>query len=57
MASEENGGKPYPAYQVIMNAVQYGMREELQAGEEIMYSSRYGELALRKEDGTVLLIH
>lgn len=54
MASEENGGSPYPAYQVIMEAIQYSMEEELQAGQEIMYSSRYGELALRKEDGTIL---
>lgn len=54
MASEENGGKPYPAYQVIMEAIQYSMEEELQTGQEITYSSRYGELALRKEDGTIL---
>lgn len=54
MASEENGGKPYPAYQVIMEAIRYSMEEELQIGQEITYSSRYGELALKKEDGTIL---
>lgn len=54
MALEENEGKPYPAYEIIMEAVRYSLREELQEGQKVVYSSRYGEIAVRNPDGTVI---
>ena len=54
LAVEENDGIPYPAYEVIMNAVKYSMREELEPGQEVLYSSRQGEIAVRNTDGTVI---
>ena len=54
MSIEENEGKPYPAYQVIMKAVRYSLEEELQKGQEVVYSSRYGEIVIRNTDGTML---
>ena len=54
LAAEENNGIPLPAYEVIMEAVQYSLQEELEPGQQVLYSSRYGELALKKPDGTVI---
>lgn len=54
LASEENNGIPLPAYEVIMNAVKYSLREELDAGQQVLYSSRYGEIAVKNSDGTVI---
>lgn len=54
MSIEENDGKPYPAYEVIMEAVRYSLEEELQEGQKVVYSSRYGEIAIRNTDGTVI---
>ena len=54
MSIEENDGRPYPAYEVIMEAVRYSLKEELQQGQKVIYSSRYGEIALRDTDGTVI---
>ncbi|MDD3278227.1 MAG: AAA family ATPase [Lachnospiraceae bacterium] len=54
MAVEENDGKPYPAYEVIMESVRYSLEEELEEGQNVVYSSRYGEIAIRNTDGTVI---
>ena len=54
LAAEENDGKPLPAYEVIMDAVKYSMKEELEPGQQVLYSSRYGEIAVKNPDGTVI---
>ena len=54
LASEENDGKPLPAYEVIMDAVKYSLKEELEPGQQVLYSSRYGEIAVKNSDGTVI---
>lgn len=54
LASEENDGKQYPVYNAIMDAVRYSLKEELGPGQDIMYSSRYKEIALKNEDATVI---
>ena len=54
LATEENDGKPLPAYEVIMDAVKYSMKEELEPGQQVLYSSRYGEIAVKNPDGTVI---
>lgn len=54
IATEENDGIPLPAYEVIMNAVKYSVRDELQPGQQVLYSSRYGEVAVKNPDGTVI---
>ena len=56
VAVEENGGKLFPAYEAILQAVNEAFREELQPGEEIISSTKYENdmIALRTEDGTVL---
>ena len=54
LASEENDGKPLPAYEVFMDAVKYSLKEELEPGQQVLYSSRYGEIAVKNSDGTVI---
>lgn len=54
LASEENDGIPLPAYEVIMDAVRYSLEEELEPGQQVLYSSRYGEMAVKNSDGTVI---
>ena len=54
LASEENNGKPYPVYNAIMDAIRYSLEEELKPGQDIMYSSRYKEIALNNEDATII---
>lgn len=54
LASEENDGKPLPAYEVIMNAVRYSLQEELLPGQQVLYSSRYGGIAVKNADGTII---
>ena len=54
LASEENDGKPLPAYEVIMDAVRYSLQEELQPGQQVLYSSRYGGIAVKNADGTII---
>ena len=54
LASEENEGKSYPVYDTIMDAVRYSLKEELKPGQDIMYSSRYKEIALKNEDSTII---
>ena len=38
LAAEENDGIPLPAYEVIMNAVRYSLKEELSEGQQVLYS-------------------
>lgn len=54
LAAEENNGIPLPAYEVIMDAVKYSLQEELSSGQQVLYSSRYGEIAVKNPDGTVI---
>lgn len=54
LSVEENDGVPFPAYGVIMDAVKYSMREELEPGQEVLFSSRLGEIAVKNTDGTVI---
>ncbi len=54
LAAEENDGHPLPAYEVIMDAVKYSLKEELDPGQQVLYSSRYGEIAVKNPDGTVI---
>ena len=54
LASEENDGIPLPAYNVIMDAVRYSLQEELSPGQQVLFSSRYGEIAVKNPDGTVI---
>ena len=56
VAVEENGGKLFPAYEAILQAVNAAFREELQPGEEIISSTKYENdmIALKTADGTVL---
>lgn len=53
---EENGGKMFPAYDAILNAVNDAFRDELQPGEEIIFSTKYEDdmIALKTTEGTVL---
>lgn len=51
---EENDGKPFPAYDVIMKAVAYSLQEELEEGQSVLYSTRYNEFAIKQADGTVI---
>ena len=52
LATEENDGMPLPAYEVIMDAVKYSLQEELLPEQQVIYSSRYGEIAIKNPDGT-----
>ena len=45
---------PLPAYEVIMDAVKYSLEEELLPEQQVIYSSRYGEIAIKNPDGTVI---
>lgn len=54
ISMEENGGKPFPAYEVIMEAVRYSLNEELEEGQSVVFSSRYREIAVKNADGTVI---
>lgn len=52
VANQENKGVDYPAYTLILDAINYSMKEELKEGERIEYSFRYQGLALVEADGT-----
>ena len=54
LAAEENNGTPLPAYTVIMDAVKFSMKDELSPGQQVLYSSRYGEIAVKNQDGTII---
>lgn len=52
VASQEMQGVDFPAYTLIMDAINKSMKEELRHGEKIEYSLRYKGLALVEADGT-----
>ena len=52
IAVQENEGVDFPAYTLILNAINKSMEEELHEGERIGHSLRYGGLALVETDGT-----
>ena len=54
LAVEENGGRPFDSYEIIMGALKDSLAGELKDGEQIIYSSRIGEIGIRQEDGTVI---
>ena len=54
LSVEENWGAFLPSYETIMKAVQYSLQEELQPEQQIIFSSRYGEIAIMEPDGTVI---
>ena len=56
VAVEENGGKLFPAYEAILEAVNEAFREELQPGEEIIFSTKFEDdmIALKTAEGAVL---
>ena len=51
-----NGGILFPAYQAILEAVNEAFSEELQPGEEIIFSTKYEDdmIALKTAEGTIL---
>lgn len=54
LANEENDGKPYPAYEAILGAVKYSLKEEIEEDQDIIFSSRYKEIALKNADSTII---
>lgn len=56
VAVEENDGKIFPAYEVILWAVNEAFRDELKSGEKIIFSTKYEDdiIALRTSEGTIL---
>ena len=56
VAVEENSGKLFPAYEAILQAVNEAFAEELQPGEEIIFSTKFEDdmIALKTSDGTIL---
>ena len=54
LAAEENNGTPLPAYTVIMDAVKFSLKDELSQVQQVLYSSRYGEIAVKNQDGTII---
>lgn len=56
IASEEQGGKNFPAYDAILEAVNTAFREELSPMEQVIFSTRYEQdiIALKNADGTII---
>lgn len=56
VAAEERDGKAFPAYEAILSAINYALRDELHTGESVIFSTRYGKdiVALRLADGAVV---
>lgn len=52
ISAQEKNGVDFPAYKLIMGAIQKSMEEELEKGDKIEYSLRYQGLALVAADGT-----
>lgn len=55
-AAEENEGKNLPAYNAILGAVNFALRDELQPGESVIFSTRYSKdiVALKTAQGTIV---
>lgn len=56
IAVEECEGKALPAYEAILDAVNYAMSEELNSGEKVIFSTRYSKdmVALKTKEGTIV---
>lgn len=56
VAMEENDGKAYPAFTAILGAVNEALQEELNADEQVIFSTRFGKdiVALKQKDGTII---
>lgn len=56
VAAEEHEGKQFPAYEAILGAVNYALKDELASNESVIFSTRYGKdlVALKTEEGTVV---
>ena len=52
VAAQEKKGVDFPAYTLIMDAINKSMEEEMAEGERIEYSLRYNGLAVVDSDGT-----
>lgn len=52
ISMQEKAGIEYPAYTLIMEAIRKSMEDELEQGQRVEYSARYGGLALVNTDGT-----
>lgn len=52
ISAQEKNGVDFPAYKLIMEAIQKSMEGELESGDKIEYSLRYQGLALVSTDGT-----
>lgn len=55
-AAEENEGKNLPAYDAILCAVNFALREELLPEESVIFSTRYSKdiVALKTAEGTIV---
>lgn len=56
VAMEENNGEAFAAYDAILNAVNIALKDELEAEESVIFSTRFGNdiVALKQKDGTVI---
>lgn len=56
IAMEERDGKSLPAYEAILEAINYAMHEELGSDEKIILSTRYASeiVALKTSDNTIV---
>ncbi len=56
VAVEEREGKALPAYDAILDAINYAMSDELHSGEKVILSTRYSNdmVALRTKEGTIV---
>lgn len=56
IAAEENNGRPFPAYEKLLEAVNAALGDELEADEQVIFSTRYGKdiVALKTAEGTVI---
>ena len=56
VAMEENGGRAFPAYEAILDAVNQALENELAPGEKVIISTRYGNdiVALKTVDGAIV---
>lgn len=56
VAAEEHAGKKFPAYEAILDAVNYALKDELAPDERVIFSTRYSKdlVALRTKEGTVV---
>ena len=54
VAAEEHAGKKFPAYEAILDAVNYALKDELAPDERVIFSTRYSKdlVALRTKEGS-----